>query len=70
LRQQNQTTQHVAIHSEVLKDVFVSFSGVDDANNANVTIKFFPMQSWVWVGFGITVIGSALAAWPKRQRAA
>lgn len=70
LRQQNQTTQHVAIVSEPLKDIFLSFSGVDQANNATLIIKFFPMQSWVWAGFIVTIIGAALASWPKKTRAA
>ena len=70
LRQQNQTTQHVSIMHEPLKDVFLSFSGVDQANNATLTIKFFPLQSWVWAGFIITILGAGLASWPKRQRAA
>jgi len=70
LRQQNSTTQHVAIHAEVFKDIFVSFGGVDESNNVNLTVKFFPMQSWVWAGFAITILGSALAAWPKKQKLA
>jgi cytochrome c-type biogenesis protein CcmF len=70
LRQQNSTTQHVAIWSEAFKDIFVSFAGIDPDGNASIVIKFFPMQSWVWVGFGITIIGTALAAWPKRLKAA
>jgi cytochrome c biogenesis factor len=59
----------VAIYSELLKDVFVSFEGYDDTNVA-ITVKFFPMQSWVWAGFVITILGTALASWPKRQRLA
>jgi cytochrome c-type biogenesis protein CcmF len=70
LAQQNQSTQHVAIMHEPFKDVFLSFSGTDNANNAILTIKFFPMQSWVWAGFFLTIIGSAIAAWPKKQKAA
>ncbi|MDO8848002.1 MAG: cytochrome c biogenesis protein CcsA [Coriobacteriia bacterium] len=70
LAQNNQSTQHVSIMHEPFKDVFLSFSGTDAANNAVLTIKFFPMQTWVWVGFLITIIGSAIAAWPKKQRAA
>lgn len=70
LAQQNQSTQHVSIIHEPFKDVFVSFAGVDSAENANLTIKFFPMQSWVWAGFLLTIIGSAIAAWPKTTRLA
>jgi cytochrome c biogenesis factor len=28
------------------------------------------MQSWVWAGFLLTIIGSAIAAWPKTTRLA
>jgi cytochrome c-type biogenesis protein CcmF len=70
LRQENQTTQHVALLTEPLKDVFVSFSGVDQSDNVNLTIKFFPMQIWVWVGFVVTILGAGLASWPKKQPAA
>jgi cytochrome c-type biogenesis protein CcmF len=68
--EQAQTTQKVALIQEPLKDVFVSFSGVDQANQAVVTIKFFPMQWWVWFGFIVTILGAGLASWPKRERKA
>jgi len=70
LAAQNQTTQHVALVIEPFKDVFLSFSGVDQANNANLTIKFFPLQSWVWGGFIVTILGTGLASWPKKRMAA
>ncbi|MRS12769.1 MAG: cytochrome C assembly protein [Actinobacteria bacterium] len=70
LAQQGQSTQHVAIMFEPLKDVFMSFSGLDANDAANLTIKFFPLQWWVWTGFIITIVGSAIAAWPKKQLAA
>ena len=70
LADRNQSTQHVALINEPFKDVFMSFSGIDQAGNANLTVKFFPLQSWVWLGFVVTIFGSGLAAWPKKQRAA
>ncbi|MBN1192358.1 MAG: cytochrome c biogenesis protein CcsA [Coriobacteriia bacterium] len=70
LAQQGQSTQHVSMMHEPFKDIFVSFSGVDASGNASMTIKFFPMQSWVWGGFFVLIIGSALASWPKKQQAA
>ena len=69
LAQQNQSTQHVSIMHEPFKDVFLSFSGTDSADNAVLTIKFFPMQSWVWAGFFLTIVGSGIAAWPKKRAA-
>ncbi|PKQ20989.1 MAG: hypothetical protein CVT66_01855 [Actinobacteria bacterium HGW-Actinobacteria-6] len=67
LESKGQSTQKVSLIQQPLKDVFVSFSGLDASGNANVTIKFFPMQWWVWMGFIITILGSGLAMWPKRQ---
>ncbi|MGB4593298.1 MAG: cytochrome c biogenesis protein CcsA [Coriobacteriia bacterium] len=67
LKSQNQSTQKVALIQEPLKDVFVSFAGLTQDEQASVTVKFFPMQWWVWAGFIITIVGSGLAMWPKRQ---
>jgi len=64
------TTQHVSILHEPFRDVFVSFSGLDMEGNAVVLIKFFPMQSWLWAGFALLMIGSAIAVWPRRAQAA
>jgi len=69
LQQQGQTTRHVALRTDPLKDIFVSLEGYDE-NTVTVTIKYFPMQVWVWIGFVVTIFGSALAAWPKKARAA
>jgi cytochrome c-type biogenesis protein CcmF len=70
LAQEGQSTQHVDIMFEPLKDVFLSFSGLDQSQNANLTIKFFPLQWWVWTGFFVTILGSALASWPKKKKVA
>ena len=67
LRQNNSTTQHVALRTEPLKDIFISFSGLDQDEAANLTIKFFPMQIWVWIGFILTILGSGIASWPKKS---
>lgn len=67
LKSQNQSTQKVALIQQPLKDIFVSFSGLDAQQRAVITVKFFPMQWWVWAGFIVTILGSGLAMWPKRQ---
>ncbi len=64
------TTQHVSILHEPFRDVFVSFSGLDMEGNAVVLIKFFPMQSWLWAGFALLIIGSGIAVWPRRAQVA
>ncbi|MDZ4655362.1 MAG: cytochrome c biogenesis protein CcsA [Coriobacteriia bacterium] len=68
LQSKNQSTQKVDITMSPVKDIFVSFAGLDQADNLSLTVKFFPMQSWVWAGFVLTILGSGLAAWPKRRK--
>jgi cytochrome c biogenesis factor len=65
-QQEGSATMKVALIQQPLKDIFISFNGVDQAGNAVITIKFFPMQWWVWAGFIVTILGSGLAMWPKR----
>ncbi|MDO9556386.1 MAG: cytochrome c biogenesis protein CcsA [Coriobacteriia bacterium] len=67
LQSQNQSTQKVDITMSPVKDIFVSFAGLDQAGNLALTVKYFPMQIWVWTGFMLTIIGTALASWPKRR---
>jgi cytochrome c-type biogenesis protein CcmF len=70
LRQKNGSTQKVSIVQQPLKDIFVSFHGVDAEDNLQLTIKFFPMQWWVWIGFILTIVGAGLASWPKSSKLA
>ncbi len=67
LQNQKQSTQKVALIQQPLKDIFISFAGLDSQNRAIITVKFFPMQWWVWAGFITTILGSGLAMWPKRE---
>jgi cytochrome c biogenesis factor len=66
LAEERSSTMKVSLIQQPLKDIFVSFNGVDQAGNAVFTVKYFPMQWWVWAGFIVTILGSALASWPKR----
>jgi len=68
LKSKNQSTQKVSIVMSPVKDIFVSFGGIDESGNVALNVKFFPMQGWVWTGFVILILGSGLASWPKRQR--
>jgi cytochrome c-type biogenesis protein CcmF len=66
---QNQTTLHVDIRSEFLRDVFFIFEGTDQTGNISVNVKINPLIWFAWVGFIILNIGTVIAMWPKRARA-
>jgi len=68
---QQQTKLNASVVVEPLHDVFVVFQGIDPATEQISTqVKINPLISWVWVGFVVTIIGTAIAMYPKRTRAA
>lgn len=67
---QDQTRLDVSVIVEPLRDVFVVFEGGNEAGGLQMNVKINPLISWVWFGFAVTIIGSAVAMWPRRQRAA
>jgi cytochrome c-type biogenesis protein CcmF len=65
----NSGRKEVAIIHEPLRDVFVTFQSYE-GQTVGMDIRVFPMISFTWGGFVVLMIGSALASWPKRARAA
>jgi len=63
---QEQTKLNADVLVQPLRDVFVVFQGTD-GENLSIQVKVNPLISWVWVGFLISVIGTAIAMLPKKQ---
>ncbi len=63
---QQQTKLEASVIVEPLQDVFVVFQNFQDAA-ISMQVKINPLISWVWVGFVFTIVGTSLAAWPKKQ---
>jgi cytochrome c-type biogenesis protein CcmF len=59
-----------AIDSNVWHDVYLTVDGLPRTSDGPVTIGVIvqPLVSWLWVGGGILVLGSLLAAVPGRRR--
>ncbi len=64
---QDQTRLDVSVIVEFLRDIFVVFEGLDQAGNIQMNVKINPLISWVWFGFGLLSVGSAIAMWPRRR---
>lgn len=63
---QEQTKLNADVLVQPLRDVFVVFQGTD-GDNISIQVKVNPLISWVWFGFLISVIGTAIAMMPKKQ---
>lgn len=59
------TSTIVAIHSTVLRDLYVIFEGRNqDTNKPIIKVFLNPLVSWIWVGVAIVFAGTVLALLP------
>jgi cytochrome c-type biogenesis protein CcmF len=66
-RAQNQSSRfNATLRSTVLGDIFVAFQG-GDTSGLSFDVKINPLISWAWFGFGLLVIGTVIAAWPRKE---
>ncbi|MCL2503812.1 MAG: cytochrome c biogenesis protein CcsA [Coriobacteriia bacterium] len=67
---QNQTRLNAAVLSEPLRDIFMVWEGTqptaDGGYDSSINVKINPLIWFAWGGFGILLLGSALATWPKK----
>ena len=61
-----------SVRTGLLGDVYLTLAAVPDEGEeaAVIGVNVRPLVLWLWVGGGIMLVGTALAAWPgRRQRA-
>jgi len=61
-----QTRLNAKVVAEPLRDIFVVYQGVQD-EMVSVNVKINPLIWFVWAGFGLLLVGTALAMWPKKR---
>ncbi len=49
----------------LLEDVFLVVNSIE-SGYMYVRVAIHPLISWVWIGFFLTIVGTGLAAWPKK----
>jgi cytochrome c-type biogenesis protein CcmF len=65
---QSQSTTEVAVRTTALEDLYIVLAGFDSqAGTATIKIIVNPLIIWLWVGFGILVAGTIIAAWPDAR---
>lgn len=68
----SQWTTEVAVRTTALEDLYVILAGFDDkAGSVTLKVIINPLVVWLWVGFGILVVGTVVAAFPdpREERA-
>ena len=51
-------TTEIGLHSSLLRGIYVSLDGWDDARKASFTVIISPALLWIWIGgFGVMTLG-------------
>ncbi|MGV8083299.1 MAG: heme lyase CcmF/NrfE family subunit [Coriobacteriia bacterium] len=54
--------------SEPLEDVFVAYQGADMSGGLSLNVKLNPLIWFTWSGAALLMVGTAIAAWPRRAK--
>jgi cytochrome c-type biogenesis protein CcmF len=64
---ENEPTTEVAIRRSLAEDLYLSLPEFDVATqSATLEIVVNPLVNWVWLGFGVLVLGTGIALLPER----
>ncbi len=59
-----------SVKSSVTEDIYLTFPSTPatPGGRAVIGVIIEPLVSWIWIGGGVILVGTALAAWPGRKR--
>jgi len=57
----------VAIYSSLKEDVYVILASLEEDGLAGFEMIINPLVNWIWIGGGVLLLGTLIAAWPMRQ---
>ncbi len=57
----------VAIRSNLIEDLYVILGSLDENGLATFEIIINPLVTWIWIGSGLLLVGTLIAAWPKKR---
>jgi cytochrome c-type biogenesis protein CcmF len=67
---ENPWVTEVAIRTTLKEDLYVILANLDEDGLAAFQIVINPLIIWIWIGGGVLLAGTAIAAWPRRRRTA
>jgi cytochrome c-type biogenesis protein CcmF len=64
-KHEQEPTTEVAIRRRFAEDLYVVLAGYDaSSQTATYTVTVNPLVNWIWIGFGVMALGSAIALLP------
>lgn len=63
-----QTKLNASVLSSPAEDLFVVYRGVNETGDLSLDIRVNPLISFAWIGFGVLVIGTAIASFGRRPK--
>jgi cytochrome c-type biogenesis protein CcmF len=59
-----------SVKSSLTEDIYLTFASTPNRPGGPAVIGVIvePLVSWIWIGGGLMLVGTALAAWPGRRR--
>jgi cytochrome c-type biogenesis protein CcmF len=69
--QQDQPATEMAVRSTPLEDLYLILAGYDQDGTASLKVIINPLVMWLWIGFGVLVLGSLVCLYPdpREERA-
>ncbi len=69
--QQDQPATEMAVRSTPVEDLYVILAGYDQDGTASLKVIVNPLIMWLWIGFGVLVLGSLICLYPdpREERA-
>ncbi|MBI3913019.1 MAG: heme lyase CcmF/NrfE family subunit [Chloroflexi bacterium] len=68
-RAADQNTTEVAIRSTLREDLYLILAGWTNDGTATIKIVINPLVTWLWIGFGVFICGTIIAALPDPREA-
>jgi len=67
---ENPWVTEVAIRTNLKEDLYVVLASLEEDGLAAFEIVINPLVTWIWIGGGVLLAGTVIAAWPKGRATA
>ncbi len=63
-----QQTSEVSIRRRLDEDLYVNFAGTNGPDKMVIQMYVFPLVSWIWIGYWVTLFGTLVCLVPPKQK--